>query len=146
MLRMSPSSEHWVIPGHDQHWWTPCLTRGEGGDTHLWFLAPTSDGSLYCPTCRVGRPRVYVGPRERVDAIKAALEVGDLDRAQALAFDNAPLSLPAKPDNSSRPRYRDREDWLEWWKERAAIFEYLGGMPRNESERAATELAGSWAA
>lgn len=140
---LRPGSSYGVIPGEDQLWWKPCLTRGEGGKEHCWYLSPTSDGSMYCHACRVGKPRVYVGPRERVAVIKAALAAGDLRQAQALAFENAPMVVTEKkPAGPWRPAYRDRADWLEWWKERAAVFEYLGGMTREEAERAATELAG----
>ena len=136
-----PGSAYWVLPLKKQLWWKPCLTRGEGGDTHCWFLAPTSGGSMYCHTCRVGKPIVYVGPRERVAEVKAALEAGDVARAQALAFANAPLNPPVA--TVWRPAYRDRADWEEWFNERAAICEYLGGMSREEAERTARELAGS---
>jgi hypothetical protein len=137
-----PGLPYWGIPHLKQSWWKPCLTRGEGGDTHCWYLSPCSDGSLYCHACRVGRPRVYVGPRERVAEIKAALEAGDLARAQSLAWGNAPIT-PAVP-TTAKPRWRDRADWQEWWTERAAIFEFLGGMSRAEAERAATELVGPY--
>jgi len=32
--------------------------------------------------------------------------------------------------------------WREWWTERAAIGEYLGGLTRAEAERQADEIAG----
>lgn len=144
---LRPGSAYWVLPHVEQLWWKPCLTREEGGTReHCWFLDTTSGGTSYCHTCRIGKPRVYVGPKERVAAIKAALEAGDGRHAWALAFENAPLLPVAAPALPWRPAYRDRADWLEWWKERAAIYEYLGGMTRDEAERAATELAGTWAA
>ncbi|MBA2718952.1 MAG: hypothetical protein H0U52_06895 [Chloroflexi bacterium] len=37
---------------------------------------------------------------------------------------------------------RDRADWDEFRRERAAIFEYLGGHPRELAERMALELSG----
>jgi hypothetical protein len=142
-----PGSSYFVLPHLEQLWWKPCLTRAEDSQReHCWFLDWTSSGTSYCHVCRVGRPRVYVGPIERVAAIRAALEAGDLVRAQALAFHNAPLLPSAEAALPWRPTYRDRADWEEWWKERAAIFEYLAGMARDEAERAATELAGTWAA
>lgn len=41
-----------------------------------------------------------------------------------------------------RPKYRDYADWDEWRRERAAIFEYLGGHNRKAAEFAANKLAG----
>ena len=144
---LRPGSSYSVLPHVEQLWWKPCLTREEGSmREHCWFLDLTSAGTSFCHVCRVGKPRVYVGPIERVAAIRAALERGDLLQAQALAFGNAPLLPVAAPSLPWRPAYRDQADWLEWWKERAAIFEHLGGMTRDEAERAATELAGTWAA
>lgn len=32
--------------------------------------------------------------------------------------------------------------WLEWWIERAAIGEYLGGLTRAEAEKQADRIAG----
>lgn len=136
-----PGSAYGILPGRKQLWWKPCLTRADGGNTHCWFLDATNEGTMYCHVCRVGRPRVYIGPRERVAEIKAALEAGDIARAQALAFGNAPL---ADPPPAATRRYLDRNDWLEWWTERAAVFEFLGGMSRAEAERAATDLAGTY--
>ena len=137
---LRPGSAYCILPHDPQLWWKPCFTRGDGGDTHCWYLSLTSDGSVYCHTCRIGKPRVYVGPVERVAAIKAAIAAGDLIGANDLAFGNVPLP----PAGTDRPVFRDREDWLEFWTERAAIFEYLGGMTRDEAERAATRLAGTW--
>ncbi len=37
---------------------------------------------------------------------------------------------------------RDHADWLEFYTERAAIFEFLGGMSREDAEREAMKLAG----
>jgi hypothetical protein len=144
---MRPGSVLCVLPAlPGQLWWKPCLTRADGGESHCWFLDETVSPTLYCHVCRVGRPRAYVGPRERVAAIRAALEAGDTMLANDLAFGNAPLLPVAAPELPWRPSYRDRADWLEWWTERAAIFEYEGGMTRDEAERAATNLAGTWAA
>ena len=42
----------------------------------------------------------------------------------------------------ARPTFRDRADWDEYRHERAAIFEYLGGMTRKYAEIAANRLAG----
>lgn len=139
-----PGVPLWLLPGHAQLWWKPCLTRGEAGDTHCWYLGPTSDGSLYCHVCRIGKPRVYVGPKVRVAAIRSAINDGDLALAQRLAFDNSPLPAIAEAQFLWRPAYRDQSDWFEWWKERASIYEFLGGMDRSAAERAATDLAGAW--
>jgi hypothetical protein len=142
---LRPGSAYWLLPHVEQLWWTPCLTREEGGTReHCWFLDSTHGSTLYCHVCRVGKPRVYVGPKERVVAIKAAQAAGDTRLAWALAFDNAPLLLPSRASLPWRPTYRDKADWLEWWKERAAICEYLGGMSRDDAERAANNLAGTW--
>lgn len=134
-----------LLPTKKQLWWKPCLTRGEGGDTHCWYLSETSDGSLFCHQCRFGRPRVFVGPKGRVEAIQAALDAGDLRRAQQLAFANAPLEDGDDEEVDPgpwRPAYRNRADWEEWRRERAGVFEFMGGMPRKEAEAAANELAG----
>src|SRR5512139_297341 len=89
---LRPGSSYCVLPHVEQLWWKPCLTREEGGmREHCWFLDSTSSTTSYCHVCRVGRPRVYVGPKERVAAIRAALERGDGQRAWELAFGNAPL-------------------------------------------------------
>lgn len=142
----TPLSALWLLPREEQLWWKPCLTRGEAGDTHCWYLAPTRDGSLYCHVCRVGKPRVVVGPKVRIAAVRAAISEGDLQLAQRLAFDNVPLPVVIEAQLLWRPAYRDQADWLEWWKERASIYEFLGGMDRSSAELAATDLAGAWTA
>lgn len=142
---MTPLSLLVLLPGTAQSWWRPCLTRAEGETgTHCWFLDATSSGTLYCHVCRVGRPRVYVGPGDRVEAIRNALDRGEVQLAQRLAFDNAPLPVVPGAVQLLRPDYRDRADWQEWWTERAAVYEFLGGVSRAEAEVAATELAGVW--
>lgn len=141
-----PGTALWLLPDQGQLWWKPCLTRGEAGDAHCWYLAATNDGSLYCHACRAGKPRVYVGPKARVAAIRDAIRDGDLALAQRLAFDNAPLPVVTEAQLLWRPAYRDQADWREWWAERAAVYEFLGGMDRPAAERAATDLAGAWTA
>lgn len=46
------------------------------------------------------------------------------------------------PDRDHAFKPRDFADWLEYRSERAAIFEYLGDIPRDEADTLARELAG----
>lgn len=64
--------------------WIPCLTRARtdtdnpGTWEHCWFLSDGTDGSLFCETCRVGKPRVIVAPEAAVHAIRLALTASDM--------------------------------------------------------------------
>jgi hypothetical protein len=80
-----------------------------------------------------------------------------LDQLEAAGapITTAELNKQAAP---TRPKFRQRKvaiypnksyivsavaDWSEFLTERAAIFEYLGEMPREAAEQAARELAGA---
>ena len=63
--------------------WTPCLTRAQDSIwEHCWFL--DRGESLYCHECRTRKPRVYMGPIERIDLIKEALFDQDHARVHEL--------------------------------------------------------------
>jgi hypothetical protein len=134
----TPLSSVMVIPSLDQSWWKPCLTRAEDStDTHVWFLAKVRGGSLYCEACRWNRPRVVIGPKGWIADINDALEQGDMRRVRELLTSGA---VPAAV--VERWKAKSRVDWTEYYKERAAVFEFLGGLQRPEAEAAALELAG----
>lgn len=144
---LRPGSIVCIVPGDQQRWWKPCLRRSEGStDTHAWYLAPTSDGSIHCWDCRRSIPRVVMGPRASIEAIRKALERGDFAQVEklvrALSWTSAPSVTVevAPPTTAFQPR--DRADWEEFFCERAAIFEYLGGHHRSVAEAKARELAG----
>jgi hypothetical protein len=130
-----------LIPTTNQTWWKPCLTRADGTtDTHVWFLEQTK-GSLYCPACRWNRPRVVIGPKDWIADINDALDQGDMRQVrELLAGRETPAELAAPVIAPWKPK--DKVDWMEFFKERAAMFEFLGGMKRPEAEAAARELAG----
>jgi hypothetical protein len=66
---------------------------------------------------------------QREDAPSAREDIGSFARPAA-----APPSPPFRP--------RDFDDWLEYYTERAAIAEYVGGLLRPDAEQLAAELAG----
>lgn len=179
-----PGSNYAILPCREQTWWKPCLRRAEDStDTHAWFLAPTTGGSLLCHACRARAPRVVIGPVDWIAEIGRALEAGDMrtvyrlvdGRATTLDDDGErgsgqpashetqqgadtpgqresvaagnvadPHRAPVghRSTGPSLSPFRDRVDWLEFFTERAAIFEYLGGHDRQAAERFAHELAG----
>jgi hypothetical protein len=134
-----PGSAYHVLPAKAQLWWKPCVTRSyDGLDTHAWYLSPTSDGSLRCHVCRFGAPRVLVGPKDWIADVRDALELGDMVRVRELLA-SGPTPAIAEP-----PRFKPRDavDWKEFYSERAAVFEFLGGHDRAAAELLARELAG----
>lgn len=139
---MSPASGLSLIPSKKQMWWKPCLRRGENGDTHVWYLSSTSDGSLLCHECRIGAPRVVVGPKAWIADIREAIELDDLQRiGELLRAGPDVVERAAEPPPPFKPR--DRVDWMEFFSERAAMFEFLGGHDRAAAEALARELAGA---
>lgn len=148
-----------TLPGDGNLRWSPCLTRARDDEgralahPHLWWLE-AGPRSLYCPTCRARRPRTVIGSAEMVGAISAALAAADLRRVRELvaAVDRGvrelaalPAPPPQAPGPAPAPRFRPRDetDWLEYYTERAAIAEYVGGQTRLEAEALARRLAGS---
>jgi len=140
----TPTEAYFGLPALDQTWWKPCLHRGEDGDTHAWYLAPTKDGSLFCWECRRGAPRVVIGPADWIGDIRDALERGDMRTVHALLAAGKDGDVepdpPAPPPAPFRPR--DLAEWKEFAAERAAIFEHLGGFDKATAEKMARELAG----
>lgn len=145
---LRPGSVIGIVPGDGQMRWRPCLHRSEGSaDAHAWFLSATSDGSLHCWDCRLRVPRAVMGPHSEIAKIRVALEAGDRtmvdELVRALSWTSAPSIDPAPfPVPVSRFTPRDHADWDEFFGERAAIFEYLGGFTRDVAEAMAHALAG----
>jgi hypothetical protein len=150
-----------ALAGRGELRWTPCLTRARGdadealGDTHAWFLEEGTV-SLYCPSCRARRPRVVYGALVMIEAIREAKAAGDVARMHELVrqaeqgrrtpSSPAPVLVESWPQTRPAPpppfRARDRNEWVEYYTERAAIAEYVGGMPRDIAEASARIQAG----
>jgi hypothetical protein len=156
---LRPGDALGVIPGETATW-TPCLTRARDdagaalAGTHAYFLEDKLV-SLYCRPCRARRPRVVYGALVMIEAIRDAKAAGDRARAEELVrqveqgrrspSSPAPLveSRPApRPPPPPPFRARDRNEWVEYYTERAAIAEYVGGMPREIAEASARIQAG----
>jgi hypothetical protein len=134
-----PGSTYHVLPGRHQLWWKPCLRRvDDGTDTHAWYLSPTSDGSVLCHQCRFGSPRVLIGPKAWIADIRDAQELGDMATVRALIAAGPPAAIAEPP----KFKARDLVEWKEFYSERAAVFEFLGGLERATAEALARELAG----
>ncbi len=129
--------------------WMPCFRRAlddAGGRTtmpHCWFLAPSNHPSFHCPACYARMPHVVIVPRGH------NLSRGELLKLAGFEVPDTPEWMSAKEDVGSFEApaptrvFATRAEWLEEFTERAAIFEYLGGLPREMADMMARAEVGN---
>lgn len=149
--------------------WTACQTPAvveENGvkylGSHCWFITPADSPEMWCPGCaaivvtrepRVA-PRPYVRPTGPVAIIggkPVTLDELAADAARRIAHRVAPtpVACPEQPAPACvAPGYipATADAWREELGERAAIYEYLGGLSRTEAERTALATVPRFAA
>jgi hypothetical protein len=130
-------------------YWLPCLTRSEvePGEPHVYFITKGVEATVFCPSCRparVARATIDTG-HSRVETAAGATPAPRRASADTSSLAPAHLSPSQAPWGDARPVWeclaqtdprraaRVREDY----EERAAIMEYVGGMPRAQAEWAA---------
>lgn len=88
-----------VIPGKPRLIWSPCVVRDAAGEAHVWYLAMSSDQSLRCWECRVGRPTYRMIPKGTQPELERVwpTEADVVARAAALS-----VAAPAAPPKTGK--------------------------------------------
>ena len=129
----------------------PGVTAGETAPTGTQYTAHCCPRivlghGLHSPQCAnyVGEGSGLTAPSPAAtDAVPSRPARSDATTLPALERDDPKAEAGSFEVEYWRPRYRDRADYDEWFTERAAICEYLGGMRRELADRAALKLAGA---
>lgn len=100
---LRPGTGYGVIPGKPRLLWSPCVVRDAVGEAHVWYLAMSSDQSLRCWECRVGRPTYRIIPKGTQPELERVWPTEADVAARAAALSVAAPAAPPKTGKFSPP-------------------------------------------